>query len=863
MIRKRLVLVFLILMIIAFETTSTISYAQGIDIFNTPLESSKNQDSNYNKNVEFLKSINILDENNNFEMTKILSREEFYSIIEKISYYAITPDNSDGNISFLEVIENLVKLVGYDYRVSNTEKKEEYINIARNIGITTGISILNTQGETKFIDVVKMICNTLEIDIMKLVGVGSNNSYQSIKGNTLLTEKLKIYNDVGIVTANEFTGLNSEKGKTSNNMVRINTANYYVGKTKANNLIGKYIKYYYFNDEDIKLLMYVESINNDILAIPSDDFIMLKKSDNENAQVSYYNGSNREKNIKMSFDFKVIYNEQVLNIFDERDFDNVNGNFEIIDNNRDGLYDIIVISDYKTLIVDAVDKDNKIIYLMDNKTPIMLEKYEKWLMLKDETEMNIADLKKWNVLSVKEAINNHTIKIEVSIRSIKGEIQEKQKDENTIVKIGDEKFKTDKNLSKNLKVGDKGIFYLNIFGEISDVDSTNKLLNKYGYLIKAKLTEDLSQDLLLQISTMDAEVKVFKTAKNVKFNESTIEYKELYHKYFKNKEDAAIQQLITYNLNSEGKLVELNIADETPLPFLQYKKDKFTKNYDCKVPGGANKKLTYNLGFNYLSDEDVTYFLTEETPIFFVDITDTTADGVIFGNSKNFNSDKPYEVIVYDANEVSLSGAVVVLSAGKVSEVISYFDDAHLIARISKISKVVDNDEIVTQITCIKNGEEQVLKVSENVMWSENDKNNFQKRTHDWLGIDKKTFTIDNLSPGDIIFYVLDNKNKIKVFDVVFRANVVEKKNDKYKNIVQYPGYYSQFFGKVEVVYDKWIVLSDENGILRPYLVGDRPSFEFLNEAKTFTPFETTNITKGDELFCTMYANKIVSLTKY
>ncbi len=124
----------------------------------------------------------------------------------------------------------------------------------------------------------------------------------------------------------------------------------------AENYIGCNVRAYYrtYSTSGEKDILYMYPKNNEILEIAADDI-----SDYSGGKLYYYeNGKRQSENLNIgSVDF--IYNNSICTNPTEKNLKPEDGFVRIIDNDRDGITDVVVCENYETVVVDSVSKTIK------------------------------------------------------------------------------------------------------------------------------------------------------------------------------------------------------------------------------------------------------------------------------------------------------------------------------------------------------------------------------------------------------------------------------------------------------------------------------------------------------------------------
>lgn len=263
--------------------------------------------------------------------------------------------NPHANIKYAEAAKILVSMLGYNEKaIAMGGYPTGYLTLANNlkIGLNSyrdGISYYDMLVAFENMTEIKIpVMNSIEIDSVK---------YETEEGYTLLSEYHGIYLESGIV---EGVGVSHIYGKDnlSSDRTQISGTEYYFNYADMYELIGCEADYYYTKDGSIKTVVYAElSDERDVLDIPAEDIIDFK-----DGVYTYYreNGKTDTANV-VSVPF-VMYNGKTASGKNKNMYKPLMGSVRLVKSKSGGAYDVVIIKEYKTYVVEAVDAQNSIIY---------------------------------------------------------------------------------------------------------------------------------------------------------------------------------------------------------------------------------------------------------------------------------------------------------------------------------------------------------------------------------------------------------------------------------------------------------------------------------------------------------------------
>ena len=515
--------------------------------------------------------------------------------------------------------------------------------------VTAGAS-----GFARRIDVANIIYNTMNADTPVLVSAGAIDRYTTYKNRTFLSESLDIYRYEGIVNKTNLTSLNKETG-IAKGLVQIGGGVYKDNSLLAADYLGYNVVVYVkqANDDDYGTIISVQMNNkNDVITVQERDI------STDGSDIYYVNENGKQIKMPISSGADMVYNGKAIPVDPNRVLIE-NGTITFIDNDLDGMYDVLIIKEFKTYIVDEVYYENERIAcrFMEGILDLSNKIYS---IYKDGKLITLEDIYKDDVLLVAESENtdfNSVFRIEVSSNStVSGTVDEVQAGAGRDKRVSIEGVYYDisvyfdrlvsRGIMEDFLPGDTGTFYVDAYGRIvaCSMASNNA---KYGYLIKLKPVSSLASELLVQMYCIsEGTVNTFKTADSLVFNGERRRTSDLLRLEFS--VPAQVEaQLVQYSVQEEI-LTELRFAENG------YNAQLFSLD--------ADGPITYS----NLSVWDNKYILSE-TNILVVpepltsdpadfELTDTTA----------FNRNS-YDFKLYDISEAGVpSYAVVKRSVGTV-----------------------------------------------------------------------------------------------------------------------------------------------------------------------------------------------------
>ena len=475
----------------------------------------------------------------------------------------------DEPLAFEEAIKMLVSTLGYEpAAIRKGGYPVGYLTIAQQIGLLNGIDA-KAGLLVKRALAADIIFNALDTNIVKEQVISDDIIGKVTDGKTLLREKMNVLKGTGVVTANEVTSLSVANG-VSKGMIKIDDTLFYVGETNAAELLGYAVTYYAdldSADEAPYNLLYIriDERENEVITISAEDVLPTTTT----TCVYYVDEDEDEEEYEVSPYADMIYNDAGTGGFKASDLKPEYGTLTLVDNNRDGVADVLFVDEYETIIVGKLMKDTYTAYDRDDMKKLVelnpnSDDYS-FIIFKNGEEAEFKAVKEGTVLTVATSANTKgrkKVTVMVSDKTVSGVLD--AVDEDYIYIDGEEYEALGSRLGDvSAHLGNEVKAYIDSFGRIVGIDEGAAISYTYGYLIAADTPENggIDSNLTLKILTDKGAVTVFKCAKEVTLEGKTkVEPENLPTILAKTKryQGAGIEQLIRYRLNGKKEVCAID-----------------------------------------------------------------------------------------------------------------------------------------------------------------------------------------------------------------------------------------------------------------------------------------------------------------
>lgn len=652
----------------------------------------------------------------------------------------------DDPVLFQEAVTIMVRALGYEPKASTSGGYPSgYMVVASDNQMLKGITATANAPATRG-DVAQLVFNSLTVNLMEQTGFGTNSSYEVVD-KTLLFDRLNVEKAYGQITGTPETTLTGGS-TTADDKITINDKTFGEGDTLASQLLGYNVVYYArinkTTDEKTLIAVIPQDNKNNVLEISAENIVSVTGDTDANKTVTYWRDTENDTNSRTASIVAkptFIYNGKYAETLTNDQLVPTSGNLILLDTDTNNVYDIVFVNHFTNLVVETVssatgrvtDKYNNSSLLLDPESTTV-----KFVLLKDGAEIEPSELNEWDVISYTISADKELIKAYVSTESVLGTVTQTSAD-GFKIDNSEKTYKKASNYPDEIALRDKGRFYLDIEGKVAAVDKTaittgTAIRGTYGYLVDAAKEGSFEDVIRFRIFTVNSTTEIIDGASKIRLNDKYgLTPDEVLAAFGKDGE--VTPQLITYELNSAGKLTGLDIAVDktgTGTP----NKGVFTKNISAA-------EQTYKSASSTLGNVKVT----EDTVVFDIPAdagTDTTRYAI---RTKNmFSNNTPYDIIVYDLQEDFSAKAIIVTNTTGITEATSP------IVLVDEIAEGQNEDfDAVDIVYGIENGQRVELMSS--------DKSVFIKSG------DKK------LAQGDIFQYSTNAKGEVDKITVLFDAS--------------------------------------------------------------------------------------------
>jgi len=551
------------------------------------------------------------------------------------------------NTTVEQAVCAVVNLLGYhqtaEYRGGYPDG---YYSVASELGLLKGVS--GKEQDITYAGVKKLLANALDTDMLVITGIGKEIQYETVEGDTLLTKEMGLQIVEGVLRGTYRSAITNESF-CGVGEININGENYYVGDLVLDEYVGYAVTACFTNPENSKdaELIYIEkdAEENKVLNISAKDFVEIS-----GARISYLSAdSTREKSAKLEDDFDVLWNGSPLDIYSEEDFTLSDGNLILIDNDGDGLYNIVYLQEQKTAVVKFINRENKSIvdyYNAENGFELKdipdenITVYDEKMKKISFSDISAEDVVTWYA----DKTENYYTLIVSSGNNITGTVNGiRENDVMTVVVDGEEyevapSFRT--LIASKVTVGENGKLYLDYLNRVAGFDIGKGTSSwRYAYVVRSYIDET-EEKCMLKLFTETGSMETYPIAENIKID-------------FQKPDDAENvvlglgEEIVRFVTNGNDEISRLDTLSE----------DTDENSLVEKYSGSIAYK---GLGVNSFM---CTVALNEQTKVFIIPPAGSAASDYYVTGQGYFANDTTYNITAYGQEDKIASDVIVLKSA--------------------------------------------------------------------------------------------------------------------------------------------------------------------------------------------------------
>ncbi|MBR0366373.1 MAG: S-layer homology domain-containing protein, partial [Clostridia bacterium] len=405
--------------------------------------------------------------------------------------------------------------------------------------------------------------------------------------DTLGIEKFDMYEEEGVLTTTPTITIASGS-KTKEGVITIDGVDYKCD-FNVDQYVATKVKFYYIDDKSddnkvIAMFSMGRSVENKFDANDIDTI----ETTGANPVIKVYSSANASttKTYKIK-DATFVYNDTIVTTADFARYRDASamtydeflkpdvGTMRIVDYDNDGVYDIVFVDSYETMLVTNATSEKLNGKIGGVNTTIEYDLDDKGYEIhvtKNDVSASVKNLKKNDVASIKRNLAGDKLTIVVTGESVTGSVTATGTEDGEITAtINGQVYKVDKNAVADIKTGISGTFYLDMFDRVgyASLDGALAENENYAYIAKAYYNDE--SELVIRLYTQEGTQVEAKPSGSIKYwapNASASTKSPGEAKLYNDlsKESNYVQcgsqpvKLCKYTINGSGEISKLYVA---------------------------------------------------------------------------------------------------------------------------------------------------------------------------------------------------------------------------------------------------------------------------------------------------------------
>ena len=791
------------------------------------------QDSTQKEAITILLRLEIMKEKEDglFCGNDIISRDEFAAIISKISGEKSSGGNAEMKSSEAEA--KLIDLLGY----GAVAEQYGYDKLAERLKLTVTGEMLTRENAAK------LVWDALRTNVLEASSSGVNIQYSN-KGSVTLMEKYMDKTVVrGRVDANAESAIKPYTVPGDGNVL-INGVTYR-DRAGAETELGRDV-IAVVGYTDAECYAYCRDDRNvEDTVIHAADIIRNKTKLGE----IYYESSNGSiKKKTFSDDAVIIYNGEVMDSCSDRDL-RISGGELILAHSYTTNTDVLYINEYQTQIAEGANEYEMKVFFKDGKKALEIDRNDcKLKVYIGGIPGNLGDISEFDAVDIYQSKSGDVMILKVTKTRISGSLDSLSEDRIHIAGKEYERSAEFFGLS-SLIFGQKYAFIVNSENIVCGVDNTEKETGEYGYLYRISGNQyEPEEGIFLKILTTGNEFVTFRTEDTLKINDRSYKPEEFFEKENPLLENGAVKrQMILYEKNSGGQLTRVYTAQDNT----SYQNKDAQLRLDVMARNQSTRMYRNTFGINYRFSNQTKVFVL--SPNQEDDETKYSCRTIgKWGEDHRFSN---YEV--YNTKRSREIGLFVTYEDLEEDGYSEEKQKSNIIV-VKKCQQVVNaSGDVCYELTYFEAGAEKTAYFDDDTVYNQ--------YPNAWSQY-PKTLTQSDIKKGDIMQLVINARDRITEFHMLFRISEENTDNNEtLPNGYAYTAnsvplsYLYTAYGEVVDLYDGTITV-DVNNTTDPDNEAYNRNFKFEN-VTSFLLYDGGEIKKissgdlmlGDKVFVRAY----------
>lgn len=465
---------------------------------------------------------------------------------------------------------------------------------------------------------------------------------------TVMNLVYDLYSHEGVVTRTRYSALFDTQGDIQSDSFEIDGMNFIYPEQTGNEL-GKNCLVLYEGDNSAVIKHCFERKNAEFTVMARDIV------DVSNSVMRFQRNDEREKSVRVDGNIPVIYNGKYV-AEPLTDFTDANGYITLIDNNKDALYDVAFVSDYKYIKIESIDIALERIASYGGEYSFDFKNFEGALTISDAegNEIGMESLNIDDICALQCSKDMVLVKIISLGRGVFGEI-ESIDGAGKLTFSGEEYWisaycKT--NCSADLRPGNSATAYMGMVSDIAYIaGSTNYV---YGLLVEVRADIEGEDALWFKIFDASGKMETIRVKNEPVADGKRTKYTDA---VFVAQYNNAIGGLIRFKTDRNSEIAYIDFSEIGTV--YGGKKDDNDSLTEYTFPAAQSLGNFY---YRSVSKSCQPYFSLNEAVVFMIPRDKMAYENYAMGTYSLLGSKKTLrqsDVRVYDMDEYLCAGAIV------------------------------------------------------------------------------------------------------------------------------------------------------------------------------------------------------------
>lgn len=555
-------------------------------------------------------------------------------------------------VTYSEIMAVAIRALGYE-RLAG-EYPQGYHILGQKLELDKGISYDSITEDDIYIILYNMLKTKPLSETYELSGGEvqvSIDAVNSIEEKTLLEREYDVYSVEGIMTANNYSKAATRNDDGENK--RITVGGFSMKSSDFNEYLGYNVKAYYKKETEEAVLVYPYCTNEVVLTAD-----ILDDTVKEGKTLKFTTEYNTKYYTEESFE--VILNGKYDYSYKPEEFKDFAGFVTLIDNDRDGRYDVVKLDKYEYIYDARVNKFDEAIY--DNKNSqmaIRIFESDADIYIFDyssKEQRDISDIAEGACLAVKTSRDKKLCEVYILSDTVSGTV-ESYNEKSKKIKIGKNEYTVSSKFTKRYSTSAlfRGAmsFKLGVNGEIIEVSDVSEGFS-YGYLVGTSYDEFKGSGAV-KIFTSEGKTEQFDIGEKLTLDGASKNGKVI--------KSVSNYQLVRYMLNQKGAVIKLDTPEKVSDTLADFV-DPLTKDNDNSLTSYEKLGTSFyyrasTSTFMPTAENNNSFcFRTSGAVIFAIPKDEADTENYYIASSGEFTN-ATYPVSAYDVSPEGKAGAII------------------------------------------------------------------------------------------------------------------------------------------------------------------------------------------------------------